>query len=260
MPLFFLLLFIHSAFGGSDPDRFASVHVNKKCGPIPWEAFAAQSYNAGGTSSTDAGGGLTVDPAKSSGTAEGNYGRDKTMNVAGANYELPMTGDQWVSMYLVYMNCVVKIESEELNPTAMWKDVVHGGLLKNVDDVRTFMTSTAALTNPAADQWWDEIKKLIKTNVDDNATVTTASFAKDQEQIDDLYKQIKDLREKYVQLNETVQTLREEVAGLSRVAADDDELRKQIKHLEERVDKLSDLLLDTREEIKGAASTAEATE
>lgn len=256
--VFFTFAFVTPAHAG-DQDRFSAVHVHKKCGPIPWEAFSANNYNQGEHNETDVGVKGEGDAKTQTGGGEIKVGTSHEMSVGGQNYELPMTGGQWLSMYIVYMNCVVRLDGNPVDAQAIWHDISKGGIVKTVQEAQDFMKSAAALNDPAGDEWWSQIKQLIDSSNDEELKKMAADIAEDRKKIDDLYAETAALRTRVGQLEIAVKTLQDQVDLLLKILNESDPiLAKEIKRLSGQTETLTGLLVDSRQDLAAAVANNDA--
>lgn len=254
-----LLIFMATAFGeDNEIDRFSQQSVNKDCGPVPWEAFAASNYAKAKSLDVAVDLRASYDPTTAGMDGSGSLDAGRVVSHKGDNYELPMTGEQWVTMYLLYMGCIVRTDSPDLFDTQGWKEMLDRKIIKTPSDVTSVMESYDALKNPISEKMLAEFKKLLDKTPDVDRKEFDSAVAK----VDNLYAQTAELRKRIVAIEADNLALHQSVEKLqgqfTALETENAELHKSVETLQSQFDTVQETLdsqekLDKKEteELKG---------
>lgn len=248
-----LLTALLSVAQANDPtNRIAEVHQHKVCGPVPWEAFQVSEYGQVKDSSTTVGVEGEGDALTQSGSGKMDVATDKTVSQDGEAFALPVSGDQWMMMYMTYMDCVTRSEmGEEVGD--LWKAALRNKEDASFEDVSKFVRSTAILLHPSADTWWEHFEELLDAKFD----VQDAQIKAERDRVDTLYADVRDLRQKYADLAASHAALEQAFQDFKKEAQEQDTvLWKHVIKLEKLVEDLSDDVHEIKDDIVEKAANS----
>ncbi|MFA5946653.1 MAG: hypothetical protein WC813_01375 [Patescibacteria group bacterium] len=203
------MFLIGSVAFGKEIKRSEDIHVDKVCGPVPWEAFQYAKYKETTENAQDVSAEGQADVVAKTGTAQVGVKNNASLYVEGEVVDLDLTGDQWTVLYLAYMECVSQSDSSK-DVKTMWQQAVKGKIIKSMDDVSAFMTSAPTLRNSSANIWWKEMKEMIGEEFDlQDEKIKIAST-----RVDALYEVIAELQEKSAGFEVNIADLQGEVTSL----------------------------------------------
>lgn len=245
----------------AEMDRVGQVHVDKVCGPVPWEAFQWQQVQKKDSNAQDLNGQLKTDGKE----LEAGVGlkNNSFTDVDGTTTSLPINGDQWVTMYLIYMECVSERDAGK-TVDSMWKRAMKGEIVKSMADLTTFMNSAPTLRHSNSNEWWKQTKEMMATEfkaqndklaaetarldalyavVGELRTDNTALKAR----VTDLTSQLTTLEGKIIGLEGTTDSLVKELAVLKALTDGQNAMtKKEVKELDDRVATIEGILLKSK--------------
>ena len=277
--LFLFLVFVLCGSAQAN-DRFDSIHMDKHCGPVPWEAYQVAKFSSSGENHQEVNAGGEVNTVTQTGSGNVGVKNGKSFEHDGESVALPVSGEQWTAMYLTYMSCVVRVNKGD-DVGQMWKDALKAGAIKDVDDISTFMRSAGTLMNPSADAWWKEFKTLmnnefmgqnarleeIMTSLNDYSQAETdqavqlAAHAEAAQamvvRVDTLYLDVRELREHYIELKAAHAALESAFNDFKAHESElDTKLGERLKKLEKQMDELHDVVNLLTTSIKAKADNS----
>lgn len=261
-------------------DRFDSVHMDKHCGPVPWEAYQVAKFSSSGENHQEVGVGGEANALTQTGSGNVTVKNGKTFEHDGESVALPISGEQWTAMYLTYMSCVVRVNRGD-DVGEMWKDALKAGAIKSMDDISAFMRSAGTLMNPSADAWWREFKTLMnnefmnqnaqleaiagsmdnleQVQADQQAALTaqTEAAKATMVRVDMLYVDVRELRQHYIELKAAYAALESSFNDFkAHESTLDTELSERLKKLEKQMDELHGVVEMLTESIETKAENS----